>query len=165
MVRGERIPILPTLQVAGFPEVSVIGDLAFLEQDGVGLPMIAPVAIQQGRAVAQSIVRQMHGDPPVPFRYRDPGSMVTIGRNAAVAHVSGRRFTGFPAWTLWLGVHLFNLIGYRNRILVLVNWAWDYLFFERAVRLIIPSPCANTDATDSLPAVDCCIEEMPGGSN
>ncbi|HXF83082.1 MAG TPA: hypothetical protein VNN19_10055 [bacterium] len=75
----------------------------------------------------------------MPFRYRDRGTMVTIGRNAAVAEIRGIPFTGFPAWLLWLGVHLVNLIGFRNRLLVLAGWAWDYLYYERAVRLIFPA--------------------------
>ena len=76
---------------------------------------------------------------PQPFHYRDRGAMVTIGRNAAVTHLLGRDLSGFPAWVIWLGVHIFNLIGFRNRLLVLINWAWDYWFYERAVRLILPS--------------------------
>lgn len=102
--------------------------------------MVAPVAIQQGALAARNILRVLEGRPPQPFRYRDPGTLVTIGRNAAVAHVFGRSFTGFPAWLLWLGVHLVRLIGMRNRLVVLSGWAWDYLFYERAVRLILPSP-------------------------
>jgi NADH dehydrogenase len=79
----------------------------------------------------------------VPFHYRDRGTMVTIGRNAAAAQLGGRTFTGFPAWGLWLAVHLFNLIGFRNRLLVLINWAWDYLLRERPVRLIVPLEHSN----------------------
>ncbi len=139
VTRDGRVAVLPSLQVPGRPEVYVVGDLAYVEDRGRPLPMIAPVAIQEGVAAAQNILRQIGGQPPLPFRYRDRGTLVTIGRNAAVAHVWGRSFTGFPAWVLWLGVHLVNLIGFRNRLLVLVNWAWDYLFYERAIRLILPS--------------------------
>jgi NADH dehydrogenase len=139
VTRDGRVAVLPSLQIPGRPEVYVVGDLAYMEDRGRPLPMIAPVAIQEGVAAAQNILRQIGGQPPLPFRYRDRGTLVTIGRNAAVAHVWGRSFTGFPAWVLWLGVHLVNLIGFRNRLLVLVNWAWDYLFYERAVRLILPS--------------------------
>ena len=138
--RQGRVPVLPTLQVPGHPEVYVVGDLASLEQDGLTLPMVAPVAIQQGTAAAQNIRRQMQGLEPVPFRYRDRGRMATIGRNAAVAQVAGRGFTGFVAWLLWLVVHLFNLIGFRNRLIVMINWFWDYIVLERAIRLIVPSP-------------------------
>ncbi len=102
--------------------------------------MMAPVAIQQGSAAARNIARQAAGLAPLPFRYRDPGVMVIAGRNAAVARVRGRDFTGFAAWILWLAVHIAKLIGFRNRLFVLVNWAWDYLFFERAVRLVLPTP-------------------------
>jgi NADH dehydrogenase len=133
-----RVAVQPTLQVPGHEEVYVIGDLAYLEEGGRPLPMVAPVAIQQGAAAARNIVRQVAGQAPLPFHYRDRGTMVTIGRNAAAAYLSGRAFTGFPAWVLWLGVHLFNLIGFRNRLLVLINWAWDYFFRERPVRLIVP---------------------------
>jgi len=133
-----RVAVLPTLQVPGHPEVYVIGDLACVEEDGRPLPMMGPVAIQQGEAAARNIVRQMAGQTPLPFHYRDRGTMVTIGRNAAVAHPFGRAFTGVSAWVLWLSFHLIKLIGFRNRLLVLINWAWDYFLFERTVRLILP---------------------------
>jgi NADH dehydrogenase len=137
--RNGRAVSLPTLQVPDHPEAYVIGDLAHREESGRALPMIAPVAIQQGVAAAQNIARQLAGHGPVAFHYRDPGLMVTIGRNAAVACVRGRCFTGFSAWLLWLSVHIYKLIGFRNRLLVLINWAWDYFLYERAVRLILPS--------------------------
>lgn len=138
--RGGRVAVLPTLQVPGHPEVYVIGDLAYFE-DAAGhpLPQVAPVAIQQGVAAAQNIARQMAGQAPVPFHYKDPGSMATIGRNAAVVRLGRWTFTGFPAWVLWLGVHLIRLIGFRNRLLVLINWVWDYFLYERAIRLILPA--------------------------
>ncbi len=134
---GGRVPVNPTLQVPGHPEIYVVGDLALPEGSGK-LPMVAPVAIQQGMWAARNILRALRGRPPQPFRYRDPGTLVTLGRNAAVAYVFGRAFTGFPAWLLWLGVHLVRLIGMRNRLVVLSGWAWDYLFYERVVRLILP---------------------------
>jgi NADH dehydrogenase len=99
--------------------------------------MLAPVAIQQGEWVAANIRRQLRGQPTEPFVYRDKGVMATIGRNAAVAQVGGRSFTGFAAWWLWVVIHLYNLIGFRNRLMVLINWAWDYFFFERVARLIL----------------------------
>ena len=101
--------------------------------------MLAPVAMQQGEAAARNIGRQIAGQAPVPFHYHDPGTMAVIGRNAAAVHLGGRAFTGFPAWVLWLSVHLVRLIGFRNRLLVLINWAWNYLLYEHAVRLILPS--------------------------
>ncbi len=133
------VKVLPTLQVAEHPEVYIVGDLASAEEKGKPLPLIAPVAIQEGIAAARNIARQIEGKDAQPFHYRDRGTMVTIGRNTAVAQVWNRSFTGFPAWILWLGVHLFNLIGFRNRLFVLVNWALDYLFSERAVCLILPN--------------------------
>jgi NADH dehydrogenase len=126
----------PTLQLAGHPEVFVVGDAACLETDGAPLPMMAPVAMQMGETAADNIARQLRGAPAVGFRYRDPGQLATIGRNAAVAYIRGIAFTGFPAWVVWLVVHLIQLIGFRNKLFVLINWAWDYFFYERAVRLI-----------------------------
>jgi NADH dehydrogenase len=134
--RQGRIPVEPTLQVAGHPEVFVLGDAAYREQDGEPLPMVAPVAIQMGESVARNIGRLLRGKPLVPFRYRDQGTLATIGRNAAVAHVFGLNLSGFPAWVMWLVVHIIQLIGFRNKLFVLLNWAWDYFFYERAARLI-----------------------------
>lgn len=147
LLPNARVPVLPTLQAPGHPEVYVIGDLAHIGEGGRPLPMIAPVAIQQGVAAARNILRQIAGQDPLPFCYRDPGTMVTIGRNAAVVHLWGRSFVGFAAWILWLSVHLFNLIGFRNRLVVLINWAWDYLFYERAVRLILPLAAGSARCT------------------
>lgn len=121
------------------PQVFVIGDLALAEHNGKPLPMIAPVAIQQGTAAARNVLRLMTGDQTLPFHYQDRGAMVTIGRNAAVVCLGQWTFTGFFAWIQWLIVHFINLIGFRTRLLVLASWAWDYLFFERAVRLILPA--------------------------
>ena len=147
--RNGQVLVEPTLQTRDHPEVYVIGDLAYVEQDGQPLPMIAPVAIQQGVASAQNIARQVKEQPPVPFRYHDRGTMATIGRNAAVTYLAGHAFTGFLAWLLWLGVHIFNLIGFRNRLFVLINWAWDYFFSERAVRLILPNETVQTSPPQS----------------
>lgn len=148
--RGGRVAVLPTLQVPGHPEVYVIGDLAYLEEDGRPLPMVAPVAIQQGVAAARNILRQANGEAPLSFRYRDLGTMATIGRNAAAVQLGRWTFTGFPAWVLWLGVHLLRLIGFRNRLLVLINWAWDYFLFERAVRLVLPVKTIRTSKARSV---------------
>ena len=131
-----RVVVEPTLQIAGHPEAFVIGDSAFLEAQGPALPMMAPVAIQMGETAAANIRRTLAGDAPAPFQYKDPGTLATIGRNAAVARIHGVSFTGFPAWVVWLVVHLIQLIGFRNRLFVLTNWAWDYFFYDRAVRLI-----------------------------
>jgi NADH:ubiquinone reductase (H+-translocating) len=133
-----RVIVHPTLQVPGYPEIFVVGDAAYLEEEGSPLPMMAPVAIQQGPIAAKNVRHLLKGTALETFIYRDPGSLATIGRNAAVARVKGFKFHGFPAWVVWLVVHLFWLIGFRNRLLVLINWAWDYFLYERAVRLIIP---------------------------
>lgn len=138
IARAGRVRVLPTLQLAGHPDIYVVGDLSQVEDDTRPLPMVAPVAIQQGTTAARNILRQISGGDLAPFHYHDRGTMVTIGRNAAVAHIAGISVTGFSAWAIWLSVHLANLIGFRNRLLVLIDWAWDYLFFERAVRLILP---------------------------
>jgi len=134
--RQGRIPVEPTLQLAGHPEVFIIGDAAYREQGGEPLPMVAPVAIQMGESVARNIARQLRGQPLEPFRYHDQGTLATIGRNAAVAHVFGLQLSGFPAWVIWLVVHIIQLIGFRNKLFVLLNWALDYFFYERAARLI-----------------------------
>ena len=135
-VRQGRVAVTPTLAVPEHPDIYVIGDAAYLEVDGAPLPMMAPVAIQMARTAAANIRRRLAGQPPVPFDYRDPGSLATIGRNAAVAYIRGIAFTGFPAWVVWLVVHIIQLIGFRNKLFVLLNWAWDYFFYERAARLI-----------------------------
>jgi len=136
---SDRVAVGPTLEVQGLPRVYAIGDLARCEENGKPLPMIAPVALQQGVLAAKNIQRRETGKAALSFRYRDRGMMATIGRNAAVASIGGLAFTGFPAWLAWLGVHLIKLIGFRNRLFVLINWAWDYFLFERMVRLILPA--------------------------
>jgi len=135
-VRQGRVAVAPTLEVPEHPDIYVIGDAAYLEVDGAPLPMMAPVAIQMAGTAAANIRRRLAGQPPAPFDYRDPGSLATIGRNAAVAYIHGIGFTGFPAWVVWLVVHIVQLIGFRNKLFVLLNWAWDYFFYERAARLI-----------------------------
>jgi NADH:ubiquinone reductase (H+-translocating) len=132
-----RIRVGATLQLHGYPEVFVAGDLSFLEH-GEPLPLIAPVAIQQGRAAARNILAMEAGRPPRSFAYKDKGSMATIGRGAAVVRLGKYTFSGFPAWILWLFVHLLYLIGFRNRLIVLIHWSFNYFLFERAVRLILP---------------------------
>jgi NADH dehydrogenase len=137
--RQGRIKIKPTIQVEAHPEVYVIGDAASLSDgDGQQLPMVAPVAIQQGRLAATNILHAINGQPLEEFVYRDLGALATIGRNAAVARLGRFNFKGFFAWFMWLAVHIVFLIGFRNRLLVMINWACDYFFYERAVRLITP---------------------------
>ena len=135
--RAGRVLVEPDLSVPGYPETFVIGDLcAFLHQTGEPLPGVAPVAIQQGRAAADNAWRRLSGEPTRPFRYHDKGSMATIGRAKAVA-VRGRlRLSGFPAWLAWLFVHILFLIGFRNRFIVIFQWAWAYFTYQRGARLI-----------------------------
>ena len=138
---GGRLVAEATMQLPGQPQVFVIGDMAHrADADGRLYPQVAPVAIQQGTLVAGNILRHARGEGLRPFRYRDQGTMTTIGRSAAVAHVYGLRLTGFVAWVIWLVVHLIQLIGFRNKLLVLVNWAWNYFTYDRGVRLITEQP-------------------------
>ncbi len=131
--------VLPDLSVPGHPEVFVIGDLAASpDGDGGILPQLAPVAQQGGRHAARQIERRLRGEPSTPFKYRDKGTMATIGRHAAVAELPfGLRFSGFPAWIAWLFLHLLLLVGFRNRLNVLLNWTWNYLTYDRGARLIL----------------------------
>ncbi|GAP13280.1 NADH dehydrogenase, FAD-containing subunit [Longilinea arvoryzae] len=137
LARQGRAPVAPTLQLPDHPEVFVIGDAAYLEdRSGKALPMVAPVATQQADAATANLRALLTGKPLHAFRYRDPGSMATIGRNRAVAQIGPLKLRGFIAWAAWLFVHLMKIVGFRNRLAVLLNWAWDYLFYDRAVRLI-----------------------------
>ena len=132
-----RVVVEQTLQLPGQPEVFVLGDAAHLvDGDGQPLPMLATVAQQEARTAAANIARLLRGQPPRPFRYKDPGLLATIGRNAAVARLWGLSFSGFIAWVIWVGLHIYRLIGFRNRLVVMINWAWDYVFYENQVRLI-----------------------------
>lgn len=136
LARQGRLPVTPTLQVPDHPEIYVVGDAAYLEVGNAPLPMVAPVALQMADTVARNIAATLRDAPLQPFRYRDPGTLATIGRNAAVAHIFGLQLTGFIAWVMWLVVHIIQLIGFRNKLFVLLNWAWDYFGYERAARLI-----------------------------
>lgn len=137
--RDARLAVDKTLRLNDFKEVFICGDLAFFEQDGAPLPMIAAVASQQGEHAAMNILKLVKGREPVPFRYGDRGSMVTIGRNSAITKIAGFEFRGFFAWVLWIFVHIFYLIGFRNKVFVLFSWFVDYILFERSGRMIIPS--------------------------
>jgi len=135
--RAGRVRVEPDLSLPGHPEVFVVGDLAALEQDGKPVPGVAPAAMQQGRHAARSIARALRGQPAQAFRYLDKGSFATIGRGAAVGEVAGRiRISGLVAWLAWLTIHIFFLIGFRNRVLVLFHWAYSYLTYRRGARLI-----------------------------
>ena len=132
-----RVVTESTLQLPGHPEVFVIGDMAYVENgNGQPLPMLSTVALQQADAVAENLRRVLVKETLRPFHYQDPGLLATIGRNAAVARIWGLSFSGFIAWVIWVFLHIFRLIGFRNRIVVLINWAWDYIFYDTQVRLI-----------------------------
>ena len=134
---GRRVRVESTLQLPQHPEVFIIGDAAYVEDEsGQPLPMLATVAQQEAGAAARNIRRILNGQQPEPFHYKDPGLLATIGRNAAVARIWGLSFSGFIAWVIWVVLHIYRLIGFRNRLLVLINWAWDYFFYENQVRLI-----------------------------
>ncbi|HEX6924057.1 MAG TPA: NAD(P)/FAD-dependent oxidoreductase [Longimicrobiaceae bacterium] len=135
--RMGRVFVEPDLSIPGHPEVFVIGDLAnFSHQTGEPLPGVAQVAMQQARTAAENILRTMRDQPRLEFRYKDKGMMATIGRAAAVAVIGGRKLSGLIAWLAWLFVHIVFLIGFRNRVLVLLQWAWAYLTWQRSARLI-----------------------------
>jgi NADH dehydrogenase len=131
-----RIRVGADLTVPGFPEIFVVGDAAYLEWKDSPLPGIAPVAMQQGRHAAEVILGRLRGVPAPPFRYRDKGTLAVIGRAAAVANFGRLHFRGWPAWFLWLFVHLMYLAQFRNRVLVFIRWGFQYLTFDRGARLI-----------------------------
>ncbi len=130
--RAGRVLVEPDLSIPGHPDVFVIGDLASVPY----VPGVAPAAIQEGTHTAKNIERIMAGQPTLPFRYHDKGSLATIGRAAGVADFGRIKLTGFLAWAAWLSVHIFFLIGFRNRLLVILQWAWAYVTFQRGARLI-----------------------------
>ena len=135
--RVGRVIVNDDLTIPGHPEVQVIGDLAnFSHQTGEPLPGVSPVAMQQGRHAARNILRMIRGERPRPFHYFDKGSMATIGRNKAVADLKFFHLSGLLAWLAWLFVHIIFLVGFRNRVLVLIQWAWAYLTFDKGARLI-----------------------------
>ena len=134
--RAGRVATEPTLQVPGHPRIFVVGDLCAFVDNGRPLPGVAQVAMQQGAHAARNIVRAIDGKPLEPFHYRDYGILATIGRGAAVGDVYGFKITGYFAWLFWLFLHIFWLIGFRNRLAVMSEWAWAYLTFQRRVRLI-----------------------------
>ena len=134
--RAGRALVQPDLTVVGHPEVFVIGDLASVEQGGKALPAVAPVAMQEGDFIARAIRRRLDGKPAGRFKYRSLGMLATIGRSRAVADFGFFRLSGFPAWAAWLGVHILKLARFENRLLVLVQWAWNYWTRNRSARLI-----------------------------
>jgi len=135
--RAGRVLVQKDLTIPGHPEVFVVGDLASLtDENGQPYPGVAQVAMQQARQAARNVIRAVERQPPAEFHYKNLGNMATIGRNAAIADLGWLRVSGFLAWLLWLFIHIFWLIGFRNRILVLVQWAGAYVTYQRSVRLI-----------------------------
>jgi NADH dehydrogenase len=143
--RAGRVIVNDDLTIPGHPEVQVIGDLAnFTHHGGKPLPGVSPVAMQQGRHAARNIVAMMDDRKPQRFRYWDKGSMATIGRNKAVADLNFMHLSGLPAWLVWLFIHIIFLVGFRNRIAVLMEWAWAYVTFNKGARLITRNFQAET---------------------
>ncbi len=140
IVRGNRIRVNAFNQVEEHPGIFAIGDIASMTSDKAfpnGHPMVAPVAMQQAHHLAENLFRMESGKKPKPFTYRDKGSMATIGRNKAVVDLPFVHFRGWFAWVVWMFIHLLMLVGFRNRLMVFVNWSWNYFSYERAIRLII----------------------------
>ncbi len=145
--KAGRVVVNEDLTIPGHPEVQVIGDMAnFSHQTGKPLPGVSPPAMQEGRHAARSILETLAGGKPMPFHYWDKGSMATIGRNKAVADLNFIHFGGFLAWIMWAGVHVFYLVGFRSRFVVMTEWAWNYFSFYRASRLIT----GTQDGQDAL---------------
>ncbi len=135
--RQGRVVVGEDCTIPGHPEVFVLGDAAcFDHQEGGPLPGLSPVAIQMGRYAAKAISRDLAGHTRRPFRYRDKGQLAVIGRGRAVADIGRFHFSGFLAWLTWIFVHIFFLVGFRNRIIVLMEWAWSYFTFQHGARLI-----------------------------
>ena len=150
--RQDRVE--PDCSLAGRPDVFVCGDLASFQRDGAELPGLAPVAMQQGRYVAERIRRAAEGRAQVKknFRYVDKGSMAVIGRRLAVADIRGLEFRGALAWLMWLFIHLMYLAEFQNRVLVLVQWGWNYVTRNRSARLITDEPGSQPDPEGETPA-------------
>jgi len=135
--RAGRVRVQADLSIAAHPEVFVAGDLASLQQDGKPVPGVAPAAKQMGACVAHNMLARIAGRPTKPFRYKDWGALATIGRHSAVAQLPNLRFSGIFAWWFWLLLHIYFLIGFRSRLIVLINWAWAYFTYARAARIIL----------------------------
>jgi len=135
--KAGRVSVGPDCSVPGHPEIFVIGDLAlFTHQTGKPLPGVAQPAIQQGHYVARTIMRRLRGEPEKPFHYFDKGNLAVIGRGAAIADLNWLRISGFPAWLIWIFVHLLYIVEFQNRLLIFLQWAWFYFTFDRSARLI-----------------------------
>ncbi|HTD28203.1 MAG TPA: NAD(P)/FAD-dependent oxidoreductase [Xanthomonadaceae bacterium] len=147
--RAGRVSVQPDLSIEGHPEVFVVGDLArVIQANGQQVPGVAPAAKQMGAHVAAVVRARLQSKPAKPFRYRDYGNLATIGRMAAVVDLGRIRFSGLMAWWFWLAAHIFFLIGFRNRLVVMLDWAWSYWSYQRNARIIVGSdpPASNHDA-------------------
>lgn len=149
-----RVIVAPDLSIPGHPEVYVIGDLAAVTTDGKEVPGVSPAAKQMGRHAAHNILRRLRGAPTQPFRYRDYGTLATIGRKAAVAMIGPLKLSGYPAWLTWLFAHVYFLIGFRNRLVVLLDWAWAYWSFTRFARVVIEPIRGRASATAAPPPLN-----------
>ncbi len=139
--RMGRVQVSQDLTIPGHPEIQAVGDMvALVDAKGAAVPGVAPAAMQMGRHAAANIVRQLAGKAPEPFWYVDKGSLATIGRHAGIANLKGLQFGGILAWVAWAFIHLFFLVGFRNRTLVFLQWAWEYIFYTRGARLISQIP-------------------------
>ena len=135
--RAGRVPTESDLSVPGYPHIFVAGDLASVQQDGKPVPGVAPAAKQMGRHVADTIRARLLGQSCTAFHYKDYGNLATIGRMAAIVHFGKLKLSGLLAWWFWLAAHVFFLIGFRNRLIVLLNWAWAYWSYQRGARIIL----------------------------
>jgi NADH dehydrogenase len=162
--RVGRVLVDPELTIPGRDDVYVIGDLAHIEERGAPVPGVAPAAIQQGRHVAANIIRGLKDQPRTPFHYADKGMLATIGRGAAVAQIGRLKTSGFVAWILWLFVHIMFLIGFRNRLVVMIQWAWSYVTFDRGARLITEPIKAPLVGSEPPGASSCGEPSSPGAT-
>jgi NADH dehydrogenase len=150
--RNGRLAVDAYLRVPDMDGVFAVGDAAAFMQDGREIAMLSRPAIEQGYSVAENILRALRGVAPRPFRYRDPGIMAIVGRNAAVAVVRGVSLKGWIGWWAWLGVHLYFLIGFRNRLAALLGWAWNYVFYDRPIRFVVgPHPSSRASVREAHP--------------
>jgi NADH dehydrogenase len=144
--RVGRVPVAPDLSIVGHPDVFVVGDLACVLHAGAQVPAVAPAAIQEAQHAARNVLRSLRGEPTLPFHYKDKGSLATIGRSSAVADLGRVKLSGPPAWLAWLFLHVLFLVGFRNRVMVLLQWAWSFISYDRGARLITGPLRRSTDA-------------------
>ena len=135
--RAGRVIVRPDLSIPDYPDVYVIGDLAAAQSDGKPVPGIAPAAKQMGKHVAKNILRRIRGVQPLEYRYKDYGQLATIGRSAAVAYFGSFQLSGYPAWLMWLLAHIYFLINFRSRLVVMIDWAWAYWTMQRSARIVV----------------------------